>query len=846
MKISRINNYCAPHALALLALAFAAVDDGSAEIIPSDRRLTWQGNVGISNGIPDSSPKQVFAVLSPGATLATVTNALANCPLNQVVQLSAGSYSFADTLQVRGVNQGVVLRGATNANGSPATTITFSNGWPAGVYILTTSGWNGLSTDADLSVDAVKGGTTLTLASVPSWVVVGQLIGIDQLDDSSFVANTGTEGGQSYRQIEGNGARGLGQVNRVVAKTATTITLEIPLYYGFKVSQTAQIFTPGYNTITSQSAKNIGFENIIFTSTFHTGDNHMFKVENGDSVYWKNCHIKNIAGGCGIWSFMSFRLHVSHCTFSYCNFWLDDGDPYDDGGQGYRTAWYHDTSASLVENSIFERLHNAMTANYGSSGNVWAYNYERAGLSDGGQTPGMNTHGVHTYMNLWEGNYCEDKLLADWTHGSSSHNTVFRCRVTGGVPINRPDQRTCISVEYYNRFWNIVGNILGNGAQNKYMQDSGSPSEGSQGSIVKIGGEVNVNNDFSPSDANSYTTGSFIMNHGNWNSFQNQVNWESSIADHTFPNSLYLSAKPSWFGNLAWPPFDSANPTSAAATNIPAGYRYVNGVDPPPAGTPAPTSTPTPGGTPTPTPTPTPTATSTPTPGGTPTFTPTPSPGTIPVLLRTNGNDSPSASSHTVTLPSVAIHSVLLCGIRVGAGPTITNISDTSSNAWTQVSSAEVDAAGNRLYVYKVNDALASGGALTVTVTLSGPTTARFVILEAGGCSNAAPVDRTAQANGASTVPDSGATATTSQANELLAGFIETDGGGNSCTAGSGWTQQQAIATSKLFLETRTVTSTGTFDAIATLGGPDTWAAFCVTLRGASAPSAPQGLHIVP
>src|SRR5438445_8237807 len=99
------------------------------------------------------------------------------------------------------------------------------------------------------------------------------------------------------------------------------------------------------------------------------------------------------------------------------------------------------------------------------------------------------------------------------------------------------NQRTCISVEYYNRYWNIVGNILGiTGSQDKYLEDSSSPSIGSQGSVIKVGGVVNINQNFSPSDADSYTSGSFFLNHGNWNSVQNQVNWQSSIADHTLPS----------------------------------------------------------------------------------------------------------------------------------------------------------------------------------------------------------------------------------------------------------------------------------------------------------------------
>jgi hypothetical protein len=48
----------------------------------------------------------------------------------------------------------------------------------------------------------------------------------------------------------------------------------------------------------------------------------------------------------------------------------------------------------------------------------------------------------------------------------------------------------------------------------------------------------------------------------------------------SLPASLYQSAKPAWFGNLAWPPFDPASPKLSYEA-IPAGYRYVNGKEAP-------------------------------------------------------------------------------------------------------------------------------------------------------------------------------------------------------------------------------------------------------------------------
>ena len=53
-----------------------------------------------------------------------------------------------------------------------------------------------------------------------------------------------------------------------------------------------------------------------------------------------------------------------------------------------------------------------------------------------------------------------------------------------------------------------------------------------------------------------------------------------SLGSRALPPSLYLGTKPSWFGRLTWPPFDPASP-NVSYEAIPAGYRFVHGVDPP-------------------------------------------------------------------------------------------------------------------------------------------------------------------------------------------------------------------------------------------------------------------------
>jgi hypothetical protein len=76
-----------------------------------------------------------------------------------------------------------------------------------------------------------------------------------------------------------------------------------------------------------------------------------------------------------------------------------------------------------------------------------------------------------------------------------------------------------------------------------------------------------------------------MIRHGNYDYLNHAIAWDPAIADQTIPNSYFRSVKPSFFGTLAWPPFDPASPpgaiTNANISRIPAGYRYINGFDPP-------------------------------------------------------------------------------------------------------------------------------------------------------------------------------------------------------------------------------------------------------------------------
>src|SRR5262252_4275038 len=96
----------------------------SAEIIPPDRRATWQGNVGVSGGIP-TYPCAV--TLPANSSAATVNSNLSSIPARSAVCLQAGSGTWTENIDIP---SNKVLRGAGNdAKGNYLTSVSTSNDW---------------------------------------------------------------------------------------------------------------------------------------------------------------------------------------------------------------------------------------------------------------------------------------------------------------------------------------------------------------------------------------------------------------------------------------------------------------------------------------------------------------------------------------------------------------------------------------------------------------------------------------------------------------------------------------------------------------------------------------------
>jgi hypothetical protein len=512
----------------LLAIVFLFIMTGyaSADIIPSDRRIIWQGNVGVSGDIPARTTICARITASSGDRTSTIQNAINNCPSGQVVLLGVGTFNISSldmksnvTLRGTGIGQ-TILKG--NDSRSPYL-LSFYNG--AGRF----------GTSYNLSGGYTKGSTSISTAAPHGWSA-GDIILIDQLANASGnppVSSTGAEGVCTWCS-RNSGTRPIGQVVRLSAASGNSATLEIPLYWSFDSGSAPQ------GTKISIGVSFAGAEDLTIDNSSSWNDN---QTNNGTVLFLgaSNCWLLRI-DVYGVWktgimvesayrnTIRSSRVRLSHAYTS---------------NAGYALWMTWASSANLVEDSIFNDLANGPIFNGPTSGNVIAYNYLtnfRSTEAPNTVRPGLVNHGAHPMMNLWEGNYLDGcYMAADYTWGTSSHNSLFRNRVF--YKLDYTGQRADVILLQNNTYYNAAGNVIGTRGYESIYESSQIPYAGDAPVVwvLEAGGG---------SYGNVRAT---LLRHGNWDSVTNNTVWDQTIPDRTIPQSLYLSGKPSWWGSSPWP-----------------------------------------------------------------------------------------------------------------------------------------------------------------------------------------------------------------------------------------------------------------------------------------------------
>ena len=227
-------------------------------------------------------------------------------------------------------------------------------------------------------------------------------------------------------------------------------------------------------------------------------------------------------------------------------------------------------------------MHVSIMLNWGAAGNVIAYNYSDGNYDDSATNAllgDISVHGAHPQFNLWEGNSAIG-LYPDSVWGSSSHNTAYRNWWRGTTQIcppysSRGAQQSChwgvqavraVQIAFTVSSFNTLGNVVGsadmaalthyNDGVNLLPQVASivNPTSRSYDSAAYgyTWGYANLSDGGGgEGPGNSYST-RFL--HGDYNNASATTTWDSSTPNHALPASLYLTAKPAWWGSkTAWP-----------------------------------------------------------------------------------------------------------------------------------------------------------------------------------------------------------------------------------------------------------------------------------------------------
>jgi len=525
-----------------------------AEIIPSSRRIQW--DPGVRGGIPSRSTicanvkSPPYNALGDGSADDTtaIKNAIKACGSGQVVYLPSGTYKISAPLQVK---SGITVRG----DGMSKTIIKGASGYTSKWLIGfedPSFDWDFSKSPArDLSSGYTKGSSNITTSVAHGWSA-GDIILIDQLENPTgdpSISNDGTSGACTWCG-RSSGNRPIGQWAKVISvPTATTAQIDPPLYWNFNGTKSPQAVKATGLT------QNAGIEDLTVdnsvsaardTTYIHFAINSWFLRVELNGSYRRHIDVNG-----GLWNTISAsNLHEGVPATPTV------GTQYGpDRAYGiFLGPW---PTASLVENTIFNHLSIGISLEGAPSGNVIGYNYFRDFYYKDAdwQREAIGHHGAHPMMNLIEGNVIEGLTLgADNYWGTSSHSTFFRNRGTN----NRAKSCGQWLIDLYQgvRYFNFAGNVWGDSTDTKYELDNVNFSycngAASDWAIYKLGYRDAGD---SSATGNDLAVKSTTYRHGNWDGINKSTVWDPNNSDHTLPNSLYLTSKPSWWGTSTWPAF---------------------------------------------------------------------------------------------------------------------------------------------------------------------------------------------------------------------------------------------------------------------------------------------------
>ena len=587
--------------LSILIVLSLTIPSSSA-LLPSDRTTTWNPGLMSVGGIPNRTNIYTTVQASTygnGAQDASVgiQAAIDACPAGQVVKLSAGTFTVNNYLLI---NKGITLRG----NGPGSTILQKTNGAKPrtspmqpvdpGTYsydaqpviIIGPNRWPKMdeTTSQNLTADCSQGGNSLTVANSAGFAA-GQFVLVDELsgaswqstptgfpsnakvwkgdrvawnmhlpmqqwqDDNSFSDATGPYDMNGTTRTLPNAMSWFSRTDRptceikeVASVNGNTITFTTPLHIGYRTSHTAQLTR---YTGSNVHVKNAGVEDF----TVLGGADGQVRFEAAAYCWAKNIENTQWIGE-GFAVDNSFRIEIRD---SY----IHDGSWPEPGGAGYAISFADAASEILVENNISINTCKVMVVRSCGAGSVFGYNYTDDSWDFDNPTwveVGINaSHMAGPHHVLFEGNYSPN-ADNDYTHGNSIYLTFFRNWLSGQrKSFTDAGNVRAIGAAYGSWWFSFIANVLGRqGQMSGWVYEdpamAGNNANWRDQVIWKLG--------YDPERWDMYAdpqTLSTAIRHGNFDYVTNSVKWDSTISDHTLPNSLYLTSKPAFFGCRTWP-----------------------------------------------------------------------------------------------------------------------------------------------------------------------------------------------------------------------------------------------------------------------------------------------------
>ena len=558
-------------------------------VISAGRAIDWSA-AGVVGGIPDAAWPQCGSTIaaygtvgSPGSP-ATINSAIAACGTNQFVLLGAGTFVLNAKIDFASKSN-VVLRGL----GANQTIIIFTagpgtgcQGLGGGVCIINgdiqdarsglpnTAAWTGVGSPGVYP----KGSMVVTLANVTN-LQVGDLMILwqaDQATDPGTIWNCQNTGalGDCSEQGGQNGPVGNSQTQTV---TVTSISVDVN---GHEVGITPGIYSPiwgsGFTPMAGWPSHlpvtNDGVENLTLDASLTTDS----PGSAGTLIFFgwaSNCWVTGVrtinnatpSYRNNIWAYQSAHLTIQS-NYAY-------------GSNGSSLSYGHEisfmSSDNLVANNIYQHVSSPELMN-GGEGNVFAYNYAvdnfytaSGTAANFEQSDSYPSHQDGSYFNLFEGNVGA-KMAADDIHGTSWMSTMFRNYWTGRDGPFKIQSTMVVDNEAYARYFNLIGNVLGEVGYHTTYKDVPSSNVDNTGcgttgnvTIYALGwaGGSGCNFSIVYNDTN---VSPFIYLWGNYDTVNAAVRFVNAEvpsglgsypqpvpSSHTLPASFYYSSKPSWY-----------------------------------------------------------------------------------------------------------------------------------------------------------------------------------------------------------------------------------------------------------------------------------------------------------